>query len=218
MEKFNVKRFKVIVNFIIAILFIVSVSFNLFIMSIFEISDAKSFKQALLAKELLDGFNSVESNNITEDELTEEATVVEEDTTKEAIEETTEVEEAVEKNDSIKPVIPPLYQDENIKVTYLNKVDSTFGLAYEFEIENTSDKPVTVEFSDIYIDGFKVELSELTCKSLAIGEKATGVLTLVQSEWEAFTVEPSKVEFRVTLVNPKSLLIRYESDRITFDI
>ena len=217
MEKFNVKRFKVIVNFIIAVLFIVSVSFNLFIMSIFEISDAKSFKQALLAKELLDDFNSVESNNITEDEVTDEATVVE-DTTEEVIEETTEVEEAVEKNDSIKSVIPPLYQDENVKITYLNKVDSTFGLAYEFEIENTSDKPVTVEFSDIYIDGFKVELSELTCKTLAIGEKATGVLTLVQSEWEAFTTEPSKIEFRITLINPKSLLIRYESDRIVFNV
>ena len=217
MEKFNVKKFKVTVNCIIAVLFIVSVSFNLFIMSIFEISDASSFKQAILAKELLDGFNSVEPNNITEDDIMEEATVIE-DTAEELIEETTEAEEVVKKDNSIRPVIPPLYQDENIKVTYLNKVDSTFGLAYEFEIENTGDKPVAVEFSDIYIDGFKVELSELACKSLVVGEKATGVLTLVKSEWETFTVEPSKVEFRVTLVNPKSLLIRYESDRITFDI
>jgi hypothetical protein len=216
MKKFNVKRFKIIVNCVIAVLFIVSLSFNVFIMSVLELNDAASFRQTVLAKELLN--ERCQGNCCVEEEPNDilvENDIEESEKPEDVVEES---ETPVEKDDSIRPVIPPLYQDENVKITYLNKVDSTFGLAYEFEIENTGDKPVTVEFSDIYIDGFKVELSELTCKSLVVGEKATGVFTLVQSEWETFTVAPSKVEFRITLINPKSLLIRYESDRITFDI
>lgn len=215
MKKFNVKRLKLIVNCVIAVLFTVSVLFNLFIMSIFEISDATSFKQAILAKELLDGFNSVTPDTIIrDDDVSEEDTIVEEITT----ENPTDTEEIVEKDDSIIHNIPPIYLDENVKIFYLKEVDSDFGLAYEFKIKNTSDKPITVEFSDIYIDGFKVELSGLCCKDLKIGEETKAVFTLIQSEWEDFTAAPSKVEFRVKLTNPKSLLTIYESERITLDL
>lgn len=77
---------------------------------------------------------------------------------------------------------------------------------------------MTISFDDVYIDGFKVDLSGLYCDNLEIGGKSVETLHLYQQEWEDFTSEPSRVEFRVKLVNPKSLLTIYESDRITFDL
>lgn len=112
----------------------------------------------------------------------------------------------------------PFYQDENVKVTYIGEEESLFGPSFKFLIENTGDKPITVNTVDVYIDGFKAEFSGLYCDDLAVGAKAIETFTLMESEYEDFTTDPSKVEFRIRLTNPKSLLTMYDSDRLFFDV
>ena len=206
------KLFKLIMNCVISVLLVLSVALNIFIFSVLGIGTSEGFKQALLAKELMTGLSSVEPDE----------TVPEETKASDPVEETAPAVSTIpteNKDNSGTSNVTPIYQDENVKITYMKKEeDHLLGPVYKFIIENTSDRPLTVSFSDVYIDGFKVDLSGLYCDDLEMGAKAVADLTLYQSEWEDFTTNPSRVEFRVRLTNPKSLLTVYDSDVITFDL
>ncbi len=208
------KLFKLIMNCVIASLLILSVALNIFVFSVLGIGTREGFKQALLAKELMTELSSVET---TMDEIVPEETKASnlvEETTPEVSTEPVEYETDCDTSD-----IAPIYQDENVKITYLRQEPCEMTcLSYSFLIENTSDRPLTITFSEVYIDGFKVDLSGLTCENLAIGGKSVENLHLYQQEWEDFTTNPSRVEFRVRLINPKSLLNIYDSDVVTFDL
>lgn len=212
------KLFKLIMNCVISVLLVLSVALNIFIFSVLGIGTSEGFKQTLLAKELLTGFSSAET------ETTESTESTESDVYPDEWFVTDDPNYSLENNSTIptengQVTIPPIYQDENVKITYMKKEeDHLLGPVYKFIIENTSDRPLTVSFSDVYIDGFKVDLSGLYCDNLEMGAKAVAELTLYQSEWEDFTTNPSRVEFRVRLINPKSLLNIYDSDVITFDL
>ena len=102
------------------------------------------------------------------------------------------------------------FEDEVVKVarTYaapLGELKEDFMRnLYIHRKENTGDKPITVNTVDVYIDGFKAEFSGLYCDDLAVGAKAIETFTLMESEYEDFTTDPSKVEFRIRLTNPKN--------------
>lgn len=206
------KLFKLIMNCVISVLLVLSVALNIFIFSVLGIGTSEGFKQTLLAKELMTGLSSVEPDE----------TVPEETKASNPVEETAPAVSIIpteNKDNSGTSNVTPIYQDENVKITYMKKEeDHLLGPVYKFIIENISDRPLTVSFSDVYIDGFKVDLSGLYCDDLEMGAKAVADLTLYQSEWEDFTTNPSRVEFRVRLINPKSLLNIYDSDVITFDL
>lgn len=51
------KLFKTIIIIVLAVILTLSLSLNIFLCVMFELSDVESFKRALLAKELLDGFS-----------------------------------------------------------------------------------------------------------------------------------------------------------------
>ena len=205
------KLFKIIMNCVMSVLLVLSIALNIFVLSVLGISNGESFKQALLAKELLNAFSSTETTETTEPDVYPNEWFV-----------TDDPNYSIENhNPNNEPTTTtPIYQDENVKITYMKKEeDHLLGPVYKFVIENTSDRPLTVSFSDVYIDGFKVDLSGLYCEDLEVGAKAVSELTLYTSEWEDFTTNPKRVEFRVRLTNPKSLLTIYEtSDRITFDL
>lgn len=204
------RLFKLIMNCVVAVLLVLSLLTNILICSILGIRDGESFRQLILAKGQV---TAQDSDRPVVEEATEVTGPVEEETgPAETVEPTTVTETEVSE-------IPPIYQDENVKVTYLRQEDNIFGLDYKFLIENTSDRPLTITFSDLYIDVFKVDLSGLYCDNLEIGAKAVKSLTLIQSEWEEFTTSPNRVDFRIKLINPKSLLTIYEtSERITFEL
>lgn len=212
------RLFKLIMNCVVAVLLVLSVLLNIFICSVLGIYNGETFKQTLLAKELMTSFSSVET------ETTEPTDSTEPDVYPDEWFVTDDPDYSLENNSTTptendQVTIPPIYQDENVKITYLRQEDSVFGLDYKFLVENTSDRPLTITFSDLYIDGFKVDLSGLYCENLEAGAKSVESLTLLQSEWEEFTKSPEKVEFRIKLVNPKSLLTIYEtSDRVTFEL
>lgn len=205
------KLFKIIMNCVMSVLLVLSIALNIFVLSVLGISNGESFKQALLAKELLNGFSSTETTETTEPDVHPDEWFVTDDPNY-------SIENYKPNNEPT--TTAPIYQDENVKITYMKKEeDHLLGPVYKFVIENTSDRPLTVSFSDVYIDGFKVDLSGLYCEDLEAGAKAVSELTLYTSDWEDFTTNPKRVEFRVRLTNPKSLLTIYEtSDRITFDL
>jgi hypothetical protein len=211
------KLFKLIMNCVIASLLVLSVLSNIFIFSVLGIHDGESFKQTMLAKELLTNQSSTETEPVSTES-------VEPDVYPDEWFVTDDPDYSLENNSTTptendQVTTPPIYQDENVKITYLRQEDSVFGLDYKFLVENTSDRPLTITFSDLYIDGFKVDLSGLCCENLEVGAKSVESLTLLQSEWEEFTTSPYRVEFRIKLINPKSLLTIYEtSDRITFEL
>lgn len=212
------RLFKLIMNCVMSVLLVLSVILNIFIFSVLGIHDGESFKQTLLAKELLTGFSSTETETTESTESTEPDVCPDEwfvtDDPNHSLENNSTTD-----NEDYTSDLPPIYQDEQVKITYLRKEDSIFGLDYKFLIENTSDRPLTISFTDLYIDGYKVDLSGLYCDDLAIGAKSVESLTLYQSEWEDFTFSPKKVEFRVRLTNPKSLLTIYETNnRIEFEL
>jgi hypothetical protein len=108
------------------------------------------------------------------------------------------------------------FENELVRITYLKYEDGVFGPEYVFEIENISDKELTVRFSDLYIDNYQVFISGLTCTDLLAGKKAVSEMTLLTTEWEQFTDCPTSVSFIIEIVNPKSYSTYFKSDRIDF--
>lgn len=108
------------------------------------------------------------------------------------------------------------FENEFVRITYLKYEDGVFGPEYVFEIENISDKELTVRFSDLYIDNYQVFISGLTCTDLLAGKKAVSEMTLLTTEWEQFTDCPTSVSFIIEIVNPKSYYTYFKSDRIDF--
>lgn len=108
------------------------------------------------------------------------------------------------------------FENEFVRITYLKYEDGVFGPEYVFEIENISDKELTVRFSDLYIDNYQVFISGLTCTDLLAGKKAVSEMTLLTTEWEQFTDCPTSISFIIEIVNPKSYSTYFKSDRIDF--
>lgn len=191
------KLFKIIMNCVIAVLFVLSLVTNIFILSILGIHNGETFKQAILAKELLNGFNTVapEDDSIVESTLPDDSI------------------------STVKPDVDPIYQDEYVRITYMRYEDDHMGREYKFLIENLSDLQLTVVFDEVYIDGFKVDMSGLYCDDLAAGTKKIECFNLYQYEWEEFTNCPKKAEFRVRLINSNTFDIIHEtSGKLNFTL
>lgn len=118
------------------------------------------------------------------------------------------------KGTTVEP-IGVIYEDNNIKVTYLQTEDSPAGIVHNFEVENLSDKTLTVVFTDMYVNGHPVYSSGLTCEKLFPGTTVTEELVLLDKEYELSTVSEYDISFVVKLVNAKSCLDLYNSNRIT---
>ena len=111
-----------------------------------------------------------------------------------------------------------VYQDANVVITYLRSEESDFGPVYKFEVANTGNRAFTVQFSDVYVNGYRMALSGLYCENLQPETKAIDDFILLTNEWEDITDSPSEVKFTVVLVNPDTYLNLFESDRITFKV
>ena len=154
---------KTIIIMALAVLLVLSVSLNIFILTIFGIKDATSFKQVLLCKELLDSFNNTEIETPeTEDTTPEDTGVPDQDT---------EI-----------PTASFTYSNDWIKVTQLKQTAGLMGPGIKFELENISTESVLISFREIYIDGYKADLSGLYCECLDPGMKAIEELTLWESD------------------------------------
>lgn len=180
------KLAKTIIIMVLAVLLALSVSLNIFILTIFGVKDVASFKQVLLCKELLDSFSNTEvETQEAEDTAPEDTGVPDQDT---------EISTA-----------SFTYSNDWIKVIQLKQTAGLMGPGIKFELENISTESVLISFREIYIDGYKADLSGLYCECLDPGMKAIEELTLWESDWEDFTSKPREVQFIIEVCDPNSL-------------
>lgn len=171
-----------------------SVFFNIFFLTVFEIHDADSFKQALLSKEILDGFSNIggseekpEANNPTIDNPTAETPIPD---VNEPEPEVPSVDESFGLQEG-----QVVYNNNGITITYLNQEEGLLGPKFKFYIVNNSDYTLWVSCTDVYIDGVQADLSGGGVSDIESGKKAYLEFTIWESDYENFTTNPSEVEF-----------------------
>ena len=169
------KLFKTIVIIVLAVLLTLSLSLNVFILTIFEISDVESFKQVLFCRELLE---SLQQTAIPEPE---------EDPDLELDSEFTQDEARV------------IYDENNVRVTFIKQKAGLVGPSLVLSIENTGTKTIDVDFTNVFINDWRADLSGCYCSSLDGGGKAIETLTLWESDYEDIADRPEKVEFTLLI-------------------
>lgn len=182
------KLVKTITIIVLSVLLAISAFFNIFITSMLEIKDVKSFKQVLLCRELIDSMGqlSEDTANTDEPETPNIETAVPEVQTKEPNEEMI------------------IYNEKGVKISYVAQELGLLGPSLKFFVENNTDQTLDVCLTDIYIDGFKADLSGMYCSELGAGKKAYESLTLYEFEYEDFSDFPSVIEFVVKIQDSTS--------------
>lgn len=178
------KLAKTIIIMILSVLLALSISLNIFILTIFGIKDLQSFKQVLLCKELLDSFTGMSSPEATPPETTPDVSTPEADASTEEV----------------------FYQDEYVIIRKLKQETGLLGPTVVFSVENISTYPVLISFKDVYIDGYKADLSGLYCECLDPGMKAIEDFTLWKSDYEDFTSKPKEVCFIIDIMDPHNFV------------
>jgi hypothetical protein len=110
-----------------------------------------------------------------------------------------------------------VYKDDNITVTYLTSTEDSDEIVHLFNIKNTSNKTLTIITSELYLNGQRVYISGLTCEKLLPNTDSDEELVLLNEEWKHIINYPSKVSFKIKLLNDKSRLDLYETDLITLE-
>ena len=88
------------------------------------------------------------------------------------------------------------------------------GPSLKFYVENNTNQTLDICLTDIYIDGFKAELSGMYCSELGAGKKAYESLTLWESDYEDFSEFPSVIEFVIKIQDSASWNTLVETDRM----
>ena len=187
------KLVKTITIMVLSVLLALSVSLNIFIFVIFGIKDVQSFKQVLFSKELLDSLTTSVPEaipDVSTPEPTPEVSIPELDTQS----------PVPEVGDT--PAEEVFYQDEYVIIRKLRQENGLLGPTVVFSIENISTYPVLVSFKDVYIDGYKADLSGLYCSCLDPGMKAIEDFTIWESDYEDFTSKPKEVRFIIDIMDP----------------
>jgi hypothetical protein len=192
------KTFKIIMNCIIAALLVVSLTINILALSGFRLVGKDTYTP---------------NTNVSQNANNEPQNECNKQPNKQPNNFNNQQNNTQQNNTETKEVF---FENEFVRITYLKYEDGVFGPEYVFEIENISDKELTVRFSDLYIDNYQVFISGLTCTDLLAGKKAVSEMTLLTTEWEQFTDCPTSVSFIIEIVNPKSYSTYFKSDRIDF--
>ena len=108
-----------------------------------------------------------------------------------------------------------IYDDTNIKVTYVSTQKIDEGIVHNFKIENLTKKTLSINFTDVIINGTRVYISGLTCENLLPETSTVEEFVLYDKDYDSFTEDPSDISFKIELVNSKSRLDWYESNLIT---
>lgn len=188
------KLFKLISVCVISVLLVVSIVLNIFLLSGFKFTK-ESCDKVPQPPVVLETEDQSDRNEFPKNDPSTQTYV---DSSKEEVKEETNY----------------LYEDNNLKVTYVGKNPEPIEPTYLFKLENTSTKTITVLFTDVYVDGRQVFISGLTCEKLLPGTSVTEDFVLSNKEFEEYTTSPTNVTFKIKLVNSKSYLDLYESEQI----
>lgn len=196
------KLFKIIMNCVIITLLVVSVTLNVFVLAGYRIVDTNTYTP-----------NTNVSQNANREPQNECNKQNSRQPNKQPNSFNNQQNKVQQNNTDTKELF---FKNEFVRITYLKYEDGVFGPEYVFEIENISDKELTVRFSDLYIDNYQVFISGLTCTDLLAGKRAVSEMILLTTEWEQFADCPTSVSFVIEIVNPKSYSTYFKSERIDF--
>jgi hypothetical protein len=203
------KLAKTIIIIVLSVLLAFSAFFNIFIMTVLEIKNVESFKQVLLCRELI---NSTSQLLDTEDTSVEETPNTEPSDTEKPIPETPETELLTNTEVPVEPCT--VYDEEGIKITFVEQEIGPMGCTLKFYIENNTKYTLDICLTDVYIDGFKAEYCGVYCSGLEAGKKSYETLVLWEADYEDFTefpTLPSVVQFAVKVKDPAARNILVET-------
>ncbi len=220
------KLAKTIIITVLATLLTLSVSLNIFTFTIFEIHDVDSFKEVLIATEIVDSLkdlgqdveedNKEETPNVdTEDNNTSDIT---DDPTNEPDTEDTSTPN-VEDEPTEDTQTDIIFSEEGITISYVTFFEDMWGLNFKFCVENNSDKTVDVYFKDVYVDDFATTLSGGSCSDLLPGKKAFVELTIYESEYKEITDYPSYIDYTIKIVDSENwdIIVIQDSNNIELE-
>lgn len=209
------KLFKFIMVVAISILLVLSVALNIFVFTIFEINDTESFKQVLLCRELVESLNQLSNPTVdtTVDETTDE--IVSDSANTEAEPETEPETEAPVETATKNSII---YEDSNVKITYVKQELSLLGPTLKFCVENKTTEAIDVSFNDVYIDGYMVDFCSIYVNALAGNRQSFENLYIYESDYKDFTAFPSMVEFTIKVKDTETWYDLAESEPIYINI
>lgn len=196
------KTFKMILCCVIPTLLVLSIILNILLLCGFEFSRPKTEPEILTSQTLV----------IPEEEKSEEPLIeTEKETKPNSGIPTVDYDKPVE---IVEPTETAVYEDDNIKITYLTCDETTEEIIHSFKIENKSQKAISLITSELYLNGQRIYISGLTCDKLLPQSETTEELVLLNNEWKQFTNYPSKISLKLKLVNEKSKLDLYETGLI----
>jgi hypothetical protein len=192
------KLAKTIAIMALSVMLTLSLSLNIFILTIFEIKDVESFKQVLLCRELMNSFGQL-GNTDTDVDDSVDITV---DTDAPSTE--IKVPEAEAPKDA-----QVIYNENGVKISLVSQEITLFGPKLKFFVENNTDRALTIQLTDLYIDGIQSGSVYMYCGDLSANRKAYETIDLY--DYETF---PSVIEFVVEISDPDTYDTIIETDRM----
>jgi hypothetical protein len=192
------KLAKTITIITLSVLLAISAFFNIFITSMLEIKDVKSFKQVFLCRELMNSFGQLSNTDTTVGDSA--------DTTIDTDVPSTEIKvpeaEAPENAEII-------YNENGVKISLVSQELTLYGPKLKFFIENNTDRALTIQLTDLYIDGLQSGSVYMYCGDLSANRKAYETIDLY--DYETF---PSVIEFVVEISDPDTYDTIIKTDRM----
>ena len=192
------KMFKLILNCVLSVLLVFSIVLNILLLCGFEFR--REAQEPTTSQ-------TVTTTHNKKNPCTEDAKVPDKNSTGPQV----DISETVSTSEMETVLV---YEDNNVKVSYVETQQDVFGIIHKFKIENNTAKTLTLSFTDVVINNQKVYISGLTCENLLPGTSVVEDFVLLESEWSQFTSAPNDINFIIKLVNAKSRLDWYESDQI----
>lgn len=199
------KLLKIMV-WVLAVLLVVSLAINIFVLAGFRIVNSNTYTQA---NNVSQNANN-EAQNESENENKKPEKNKHNKHNKHNSAEGTSTEETEE--EAIRELV---YQDKNITVTYCGIKEDSAELTYLFEIENTSDKTLNISFDNLLINGQRVYISGLTCEKLLPGSVDTEDFVVKEVDDILDPEAENEFTFNIKLMNAKSYLDLYETEQVT---
>jgi hypothetical protein len=191
-----------------------SIVYNTVVMSVLNISDAESFRKAIVCQELVDSLQQLQD---TEANTGSSAEVEVPDTNTQQPTEDSEIElPEADVEDPVKYEV--IYEDTYIKVTYVKQELSIFGPAIKFLIESKTTQTIDISFTNVHIDGYMADLCGVFVSELAEGKKSFETLYIYESDYENYTSFPSMVEFTIKVQDSSSWADLAKSNPIYINI
>ena len=194
---------KTIAIIALSVLLAFSVFFNIFITSMLEIKDVKSFKQVLLCRELINSMNQAPEDDMSIGTESPNMNTPNTDDTEALIPDT---------SNKVPADATTIYNENGIKIMFVGQELGLLGPTLTFYIENNTTQTLNIYLTDIYIDGFRAEYCGMYCDGLRASKKAYESLSLWESDYSDFSDFPSVIEFVIEIQDATSYYTLVETD------